>query len=111
MFMALSFHVIIEVTSTVSVFSYLGICATLIWVTPETRDRAVWARPRTARRLRRFDWLGRFELREHDADLAVRDRDGTRYEGREARWLVLSRLPVTMPLFAPMLLRIRTPRA
>ena len=111
MFMALSFHVIIEVTSTVSVFSYLGICATLIWVTPETRDRVVWARPRTARRLRRLDWLGRFEIREHDADLAVRDRDGTRYEGREARWLVLSRLPVTMPLFAPMLLRIRTPRA
>ncbi len=105
MFMALSFHVIIEITSTVSVFSYLGICATLVWVTPAVRERMVWAPAKVARRIRWLDWLARFDIR--DGDLKVRDRDGTEYEGREARWLIRSRLPLLMPLFAPMLLRIR----
>ncbi len=107
MFMALSFHVIIEVTSTVSVFSYLGICATLIWVTPAVRERVVWAPAKTARRIRWLDWLARFDVQTHEGELKVRDRDGTEYKGREARWLVRSRLPLLMPWFAPMLLRIR----
>ena len=53
------------------------------------------------------DWLARFDVRTHEGELKVHDRDGTEYEGREARWLIRSRLPLLMPLFAPLLLRIR----
>lgn len=103
MLCALGFHTIIEITSQVSVFSYLGICATLFWVVPRVRDRKVWI-PAERTFLRwlvgTFDWLARFDVREGPA-LVVVDRDGTRYEGREARRLLLSRLPPLMPIFAP----------
>ncbi len=112
MFMALGFHTLIEITSTVSVFSYLGIAATLIWVTPRTRDRMLWLRPdrpagrRLARLVRGLDWLARFEVHEaaEGPTVRVRDRDGTMLEGAAAKRLVLSRLPPLMPLVTPLLL-------
>ncbi|MBO6938792.1 MAG: HTTM domain-containing protein [Deltaproteobacteria bacterium] len=118
MFMALGFHTLIEITSTVSVFSYLGIAATLIWVTPRTRDRVLWVRTdeargrRLARLVRALDWLARFDLREttQGPTVRVRDRDGTILEGAPARRLVLSRLPPLMPLVTPLLLLDQWPR-
>lgn len=119
MFMALAFHTLIEITSTVSVFSYLGVVATLIWVTPRVRDRVVWVRVdraagrRLGRWVRALDWLARFELREttEGPTVRVRDRDGSVLEGAVARRLVLSRLPPLMPLVAPAHLLDRLRRA
>ena len=39
--LAVLFHVSIEVTSSVQVFSYLGIAALVIWAVPSTRDRVL----------------------------------------------------------------------
>lgn len=119
MFMAIGFHVFIEITSTVSVFSYLGIAATLIWVTPRTRDRVLWvnvALP-AGRRMRwmtrALDWLARFDIRlvREGPAYRVRDRDGRIYEGASARRLIFSRFPPLMPLFAPLLLLPSSRRA
>lgn len=111
-FMALGFHLFIEVTSTVMVFSYLGVCATLIWVVPKTRDRTLWLREndakahRIARFVRWFDWLERFDVRwrKDGPVIELVDRDGSRYAGRSASRLVFSRLPLLAPLFLPLLL-------
>ncbi len=120
MYMALGFHVLIEITSRVSVFSYLGICATLIWVVPQTRDRIVYLRldtpggRRWVRVIQALDWLARFDIRPQQApasanekrkkiEWVVDDRSG-RIEGAAARRVLLSRLPIFMPLVAPWLL-------
>lgn len=118
MFMALGFHTLIEITSTVSVFSYLGIAATLIWVTPRTRDRVLWLRTdraagrRLERLVRALDWLARFDVREsrEGPTVKLRDREGTVLEGSPARRLVLSRLPPLMPFVTPLLLLDMRPR-
>jgi hypothetical protein len=95
---ALCFHVAIQLTASVEVFSYLAIAALVIWAVPSTRDRVVTvSSPRAARAVRALDWLARFHV-EVDATARttrVLDRDGTHLEGRGASTLVLSRLPVT----------------
>lgn len=112
LFMALGFHVFIEITSTVSVFSYLGICATLIWVVPKTRDRVLWlkegdpAAERIRRRVRWLDWLARFDVRTRAKGPVIEmiDRDGTAYIGKYATRKVCSRLPLLAPLYIPTLM-------
>ncbi|MEO0323548.1 MAG: HTTM domain-containing protein [Myxococcota bacterium] len=106
---ALGFHLLIEITSTVSVFSFLGISALLLWVRPAIRERVLHHRPAdpSSRRVRaavaRLDWLHRFELRPVEAaELMVEDVDGSRWTGRAARRLVWSRLPLTAPFAAPL---------
>ncbi|MEM7605306.1 MAG: HTTM domain-containing protein [Myxococcota bacterium] len=115
-FMALCFHAFIELTSTVSVFSYLGVCATLLWVTPHVQDRTL-VLPRSARFqrrarwLRRLDWLARFRIAFEDrAAPCLIDRNGERLEGRSARWTVLSRLPLVAPIAIPLLALVRPNR-
>jgi hypothetical protein len=101
---AVVFHVAIEITASVQVFSYLAIAALVIWAVPSTRDRVlhVDATSRSHRRLVRavtsLDWLARFRIdadRPPGASVAVDDRDGTTLEGRRAGALVFSRLPLT----------------
>jgi hypothetical protein len=112
--LAIAFHLSIELTAKVEVFSLAAIAALVIWVTPSPRDRAVRVRDPggstswLASLLPAFDWLGRFEVkpaRPDDPDLVVVDRDGTTLTGRAARRLVLERLPLTFP-FAPL---VRSP--
>ena len=109
---ALVFHALIEVSASVEVFSFAAIAALAIWVTPATRDRVVYVGgPATVRRsvsalVRAIDWFGRFRVvpaGDGEPRLSVVDRDGTTHTGRAAVALLLSRLPVTFPLGAPLL--------
>jgi uncharacterized membrane protein YphA (DoxX/SURF4 family) len=103
---ALAFHVSIELTASVQTFSYTAIAALLLWVTPATRDRTLTADKRFAGVVRRLDWLGRFDITEAPATgspARLIDRDGTTRSGRAARLTALSRLPLLFAVVAPAL--------
>ncbi len=117
--MAILFHVAIEISAHVQVFSYAAIAALAIWVTPTTRDRTVvvGGESGTARAVvalvRAGDWFARFRVETAGpaaSPLTVADRDGTLLHGWPAARLLLSRLPVTFPVFAPLLLPSRLRR-
>lgn len=96
---AILFHLSIELSASVEVFSVAAIAALAIWVTPSTRDRTVVVSDATW--VRRLDWFARFDVHERPgAALAVTDRDGTVCTGGAARWLLWSRLPLVFPFFA-----------
>ena len=106
---AILFHLAIQLTATVEVFSFAAICALVIWVTPTSRDRVLLlGGPRsqaTARLLGGLDWTGRFSISTHDGrGWTVVDRDGALIGGRAARWFALSRLPLTFLFAAPAML-------
>jgi hypothetical protein len=112
--LAILFHLAIEVSARVEVFSVAAIAALAIWVTPASADRIVRIRATTAptrllsSAVRSLDWLGRFRAepaRPGEPDVTVVDRDGTTLHGRAAMRLVLERLPLTFP-FAPL---VRSP--
>jgi hypothetical protein len=109
---ALVFHVTIEVSASVQVFSYLAIAVLVIWAVPSTRDRVLRIDPtaRGHRRwggvVRRLDWLARFRVEPAPpgSRLEVVDRDGTTIRGAPALGLALSRLPLTAWFALPALL-------
>lgn len=111
---AIPFHVSIQMGARVQVFSWAALAALVIWVTPKVRDRVLVLPPGHAleRVVRRLDWFGRFELQHGDA-VELLDRPGpdgrrvTRF-GSDATWTVLSRLPVTFWFAAPCLLAVRS---
>ena len=102
---AVWFHVFIEVFASVQVFSFAAIAALVIWVSPGPR-RALAIRGNgrglrvLARAVRLLDWTGRFRV--------VRDRSGAAAvalgdaEGAGAARLALSRLPALFVLAAPL---------
>jgi Vitamin K-dependent gamma-carboxylase len=109
---AVVFHLSIQATAAVEVFSVLGIAVLVIWAVPSTRDRVLRIDP-TNRRQRRWralirglDWLARFriEAAAPGARLEIVDRDGTVLHGGPARALALSRLPLTAWFALPALL-------
>ena len=111
---AVCFHLSIEASADVEVFSYLGIAALVIWAVPSTRDRMLgidlsaagqrWL----ATAVRRLDWLARFRVEEtHRGPVRVVDRDGRVYRGGPAVIFALSRLPVTTWFTLPLLLVLR----
>jgi uncharacterized membrane protein YphA (DoxX/SURF4 family) len=96
---AIFFHVSIELSASVEVFSLAAIAALAIWATPATRDRTVVIADGTW--VRRLDWFARFDVQDRPgAELTVTDRDGTVHSGGTARWLLWSRLPVVFPFVA-----------
>jgi len=106
---AVWFHLAIEATANVQVFSLAAIAALAIWVTPGPPDRIVAlgadVRPTTRRAIRLLDWTGRFRAATHlGTGWEVVDRDGSIRRGRAALWFVLSRLPLTFLIAAPALL-------
>jgi hypothetical protein len=109
---ALVFHVTIDVSASVQVFSYLAISVLVIWAVPSTRDRVLRIDPtaRGQRRwggvVRRLDWLARFRVEPAPpgSRLEVVDRDGTTIRGAPALGLALSRLPLTAWFALPALL-------
>jgi Vitamin K-dependent gamma-carboxylase len=109
---AVVFHVTIEMTASVQVFSYLAIAVLVIWAVPSTRDRVLRIDPtaRGHRRwggvVRRLDWLARFRVEPAPpgSRLEVVDRDGTTIRGAPALGLALSRLPLTAWFALPALL-------
>lgn len=97
---AVFFHLSIELAAAVEVFSVAAIAALVIWTTPSTGDRIVVVGD--GRWIRRLDWLARFDVHDDgDGPLLVTDRDGSVRTGREAWWFVASRLPLTFFVAAP----------
>ncbi len=109
---AVAFHVAIEGSASVQVFSFLGIAVLVIWAVPSTRDRVLRIDPATSRHrrlgaaARGLDWLARFRVEPAPpgSRLEVVDRDGTTIRGGPAVALALSRLPLTAWFALPALL-------
>jgi hypothetical protein len=108
---AVCFHVAIDVTSSVEVFSYLAVAMLLVWAVPSTRDRTLTldldreAHRGLARSVRALDWLARFRVVARPGNaLTVTDRDGRVRTGRPAVVFVLSRLLLTCWFALPLLL-------
>jgi vitamin K-dependent gamma-carboxylase len=116
---AVVFHVTIEASASVQVFSLLGVAVLLIWAVPSTRDRVVRFDPasvwhaRLANLVRALDWLARFRLEPAPPGscLELIDRDGSALGGAPAVVLALSRLPLTAWFALPLLLLPRVRRA
>jgi hypothetical protein len=110
--LAVCFHVAIELSAEVQVFSFLAIAALVVWAVPSTRDRVLLldaASPshrRMATLVRTLDWLARFRIEwGRDGDpVTLLDRDGHAVQGGWAVCTVLSRLPVTAWFALPALL-------
>lgn len=101
---AVAFHLSIELSADVHTFSYAALAALALWAVPSTRDRTVLnAGPSMAATIRSLDWLARFrvEAADGDGDLTLIDRDGTRFTEHAARRRVLLRLPLTFWFTAP----------
>jgi hypothetical protein len=105
---AVVFHVSIQGSASVQVFSLLAIAVLVIWAVPATRDRVlrVPAGSRFWALVRGLDWLARFRLEPAPAGSPVEvvDRDGTQLHGRPAAAFTLSRLPLTAWFALPTLL-------
>jgi hypothetical protein len=109
---AVLFHVAIELSASVQVFSVLAIAMLVIWAVPSTRDRMIRIDPGSARQrrwsavVRRLDWLARFRFGSAPAGspLEVVDRDGSRLRGVPALAFAFSRLPLTAWFALPTLL-------
>jgi hypothetical protein len=109
---AVVFHIAIQLSAAVEVFSFLAVAALVIWAVPATRDRVVVFDPadagqrRLAEAVESLDWLARFRLVEggRGSPLTLTDRDGTVSTGRAATVRVLSRLPLTAWFALPLLL-------
>lgn len=109
---AVAFHVGIEMSASVQVFSFLAIAVLVVWAVPSTRDRVIRIDP-TASRQRRWsgvvrglDWLARFRVESAPpgSQLEVVERDGTTLRGAPAVALAFSRLPLTAWFALPTLL-------
>ena len=100
---AVCFHLAIEASAQVQVFSVLAIAALVVWAVPTTRDRTLLldasepSHQRLASLTRWLDWLARFQLVYGSPGSPVHtiDRDGIVRKGGPAVAHVFSRLPVT----------------
>ena len=109
---AVAFHVLIEISASVQIFSLLGIAVLVVWAVPSTRDRVIRIDPTAShqRRLglmvRGLDWLARFRVEPAppESQLEVIDRDGRTVRGAPAVAFAFSRLPLTAWLALPTLL-------
>ncbi|HEU4407970.1 MAG TPA: HTTM domain-containing protein [Polyangiaceae bacterium] len=107
LWVGLFFHVTIEVTQQVQLFSYTTLTVYLLFAAPATRERALEVPPARAKlgeRLRLLDWLARFEVRPaaEGAPLAAVDRDGRRATGFGAFVVLCRALPLLFPLWLPL---------
>jgi vitamin K-dependent gamma-carboxylase len=109
---AVAFHVGIQGSASVQVFSFLAIAVLVIWAVPSTRDRVLRLDPtdvgqrRLGAVLRALDWLARFRVEPAPpgAGLELVDRDGSTIRGAPAVVFALSRLPLTAWFALPFLL-------
>jgi len=110
------FHLGIELSARVELFSYVMAAAYAAFAVPETRERVVELDPTTrtgklvALALARLDWLARFRVEERAGALAVRDRAARRHVGLGAVAALARGIPVFFPLWLPLALgaRIKT---
>ncbi len=103
---AVAFHLGIETSASVQVFSVLGIAVLVVWAVPSTRDRVIRIDRRLAAVVRGLDWLARFRVEPAPPGSPVEmvERDGTTLRGAPAVAFALSRLPPTAWFALPTLL-------
>jgi vitamin K-dependent gamma-carboxylase len=109
---AVVFHLSIELSASVQVFSFLAVAVLAIWAVPSTRDRVLRIDPTAGgqRRLgalvRGLDWLARFRVEPAPPGSALElvDRDGITFRGAPAAIVAFSRLPLTAWFALPALL-------
>jgi uncharacterized membrane protein YphA (DoxX/SURF4 family) len=109
---AVVFHLSIEASASVQVFSFLAIAVLVIWAVPATRDRVLRLDSTDPRHRRlgavvlALDWLARFRVEPAapGSALEVVDRDGSMIRGAPAAAFALSRLPLTAWFALPALL-------
>ena len=105
---AVVFHLSIEASASVQVFSLLGIAVLVVWAVPSTRDRVLRLEPghRLGVVVRGLDWLARFRVEPAapGSPPEVVDRDGTTLRGAPALAFAFSRLPPTAWFALPALL-------
>jgi hypothetical protein len=103
------FHLGIELSARVELFSYVMAASYVAFVAPEVRERVVELDPTigpgrfVAKALPFLDWLARFRVETRTGSpLAVRDRSGVRHVGGAA-FVELSRAtPLLFPLWLPL---------
>ena len=100
---AIPFHISIELTAHVQVFSAAALAALVVWTDRPSHDRVVHTGRGWASVVRALDWTGRFRFVASTGPLEVRDGQRRR-DGRDAGWFVGSRLPLTFWFAAPVLL-------
>ena len=101
---AIPFHIAIQATAAVQVFSWAALAALFVWVTPTAADRKLQvSQPWHGRLVRMLDWTGRFSVAVGGSTLLV-DRDGTVRRGGRAGRFVAGRLPLTFWFIAPAVL-------
>ncbi len=109
---AVAFHVAIEISASVQIFSFLGIAVLVVWAVPSTRDRVIRLDPTAGRHrrlsalVRGLDWLARFRVEPAPpgSRLELVDRDGSTLHGAAAAAFAFSRLPLTAWFALPALL-------
>ena len=124
-FMGIVFHLGIQASARVDLFSWLMLSSYILFVTPELRERRLvydpddaWARA-VAALVAALDWFRRFALetapgaRAQGERLRVFDRDGKERTGLDFVVTLFRALPLLFPLWLPLwlLARIRRPRA
>lgn len=104
------FHLGIELSANVELFSYTMLSGYVAFVTPELRERKLTLGKTAERwlvRLRRLDFLSRFELQvsaEQSERLVVRDRQGRSHRGLPALRELARGIPLLYPLWLPLAL-------
>ena len=109
---AVAFHIGIQGSASVQVFSFLAIAVLVVWAVPSTRDRVLRFDPgsqhqrRLVALVRALDWLARFRVEAvaPGSRLELIDRNGTTMAGAPAVAFTLSRLPLTAWFALPTLL-------
>jgi hypothetical protein len=111
------FHLTIELTSRVELFTWLTLSIYLLFVTPDTNARKLFfdpSRPKAvvyAKAVAALDWLERFEVKPWTPDnlrtghsLVVVRRDGSRATGVRALAMIARCIPLLFLLWAPLAL-------
>ncbi len=104
---AIPFHISIQFSAAVQVFSLAALAALFVWVDRPAHQRVVHVGEKWIAPIRMLDWTGRFRLVPSTDPMMV-EGDGLSRTGPTARWFVLSRLPLTFWLAAPVQLLRRS---
>jgi hypothetical protein len=111
------FHLTIEVTSQVEIFTWLTLTIYALFATPDVAARKLFFDPSRAkgivlsRLVVWLDWLARFEVKAWEPDdlkkghvIVIVRRDGSRATGVRALAMVARCVPLLFPLWAPIAL-------
>lgn len=109
------FHLTIEITAKVEIFTWLMLTMYGTFVTPDVRARKLmydptrWKGRTFGKAVKLLDWFQRFEVKAWEPDdlrksrsFVVLRRDGTRATGVRAFAMVTRTIPLLFPLWAPL---------